>query len=118
MLRLELGVGLHQVHRALPGLEPANEQYVDLAVVVFRKRLGARVELHVDAVWDDLVIAGEVRRYEVPRGTRDGDPRIELVHVPVADRPAGPVRKGEYAEGMECRDLGTSGGVEELHREE
>src|SRR5712692_615526 len=118
MLRLELRVGLHQVHRALPRLKPADEQDVDLPVVVFGKRLGARVELHVDAVRDDLVITREVRRDEVACGTRDGDPRIELVQVPVTDRPARPGGKGEPAEGVERRDLRAPRGVEYLHREE
>src|SRR5439155_21941154 len=87
------------------------------AVVVFRERLGARVELHVDAVRDDLVIAGEVRRYEVARGARHGDTSIELVHVPVTDGPAGPVGKGESPAGVERRDLRASGRGEDLHGE-
>ena len=52
------------------------------------------------------------------RGTRNGDSRIELVHIAVADRPAGPVGKGEPPERVERRHLRTSSGVEDLHREE
>src|SRR5713226_2062978 len=51
-------------------------------------------------------------------GARHGDPRIELVHVAVADRPARPVRERETPERMERRDLRAAGRVEYLHREE
>src|SRR5256885_10739103 len=117
MLGLELGVGLHQIHRALARLEATDEQDVYLPVVVLRERLRAGVEVDVDAIWDDPVVTGEVARYEVSRSARHGDARIQLVQVAVADDAAGPVGEREAAEGVKGRDVGAPRRIEDLHRE-
>src|SRR5207249_5172464 len=83
-----------------------------------RERPRIRVELDVDAVGDDLVVAREVRRDEVSRGARDADLGVELVHVAVERDATGPVRDGEPTESVEGRDVGTLRGVEDLERQE
>src|SRR3989442_1376658 len=92
MLLLELRIGAQEVHRALARLEPADEEDVDLAVAVLGEGACVPVELDVDAVRDDPVIAREVARDEVPRRARDGDACVELVQVMESDRLPEPVR--------------------------
>ena len=77
-----------------------------------------RIEIDVDAVRDDPVLAGEVRRHEVTRGARDRDALVELVHVTVERDAPGPVREGEPAERVERRDVRALRGVEDLKAEE
>src|SRR5438046_75806 len=63
---LQPRVRLGEVERALPRLDPADEQDVRLPVAVLRERLRAREEVDVDAVRDDPVVAREVARDEMP----------------------------------------------------
>ena len=118
VLWLEHGVRLHEVHRALARLEASDEEDVALSVLVLGEWLRARVELDVDTVRDDPVLAGKVRRDEVARRARHRDACVELVHVAIPDHASGPVRKREPAERVERRHLRASGRVEDLHREE
>src|SRR5438309_1764871 len=102
---LQLRVCAHEVCRALARLQAADEQEVGLPVAVLGERLRAREEVDVDAVGDDAVVAREVGRDEMPRRARHGDAAIELVHVPLRDRPERPVAEREAAERVERRDL-------------
>src|ERR671937_421504 len=111
VLSLELGVCLHEVHRALARLEPPDEEDVDLPVLVLGQRSRVRVERDVDAVRDDPVVAGEVARDEVASRARHGDPCVELAHVALADHPARPVREREPAERVESGDVRAFRGV-------
>src|SRR5207248_8333366 len=64
-------VGLEQVDKALAVLQAAHEQQVSRPVLPARKRNRAAVELDVDAVRDDLVVAREIAVDEVARGRAD-----------------------------------------------
>src|SRR5881396_3562531 len=77
VLWLEHGVRLHEVHRALARLEASDEEDVALSVLVLGEWLRARVELDVDTVRDDPVLAGEVGRDEVARCARHRDACVE-----------------------------------------
>ena len=70
-------VRLEQVDQPLARLVAADEQHVRRAVLPARDRHRAREPRDVDAVRDDLVVAGEEAVDEVARRGADRDPAVE-----------------------------------------
>ena len=99
-------------------LEPADEQDVERPVAQLLVRLGLGESLEVDAVRDDLVLAGEVAADEVARRAGDGDPPVEPLGQPPGESLPDPVRGREAAEGVEGGDVDRPRLVEHGRRQE
>src|SRR5439155_24899635 len=115
---LETRVRAREVHGALARLDASDEEDVHLAVAELGERLRVRVEVDVDPVRDDPVLAREVARNEGPRRARTRDALVELGHVVIEDHASEPVRDREAAERVERRDVGALRRIEDLEREE
>ena len=98
-------VRLQEVEDALAGLEPPDEQDVRGAVLPAGHRHGPAEPLDVDAVGDDLVVAGEVAVDEVARGRRHRDPAVEPVRVGAHRAAAELVGRRPAAVGVERGDV-------------
>ena len=112
---LETAVGLQKVPETLAPLKPAHEEEVDLAIpVLLQGREGLREAVVVDAVGDDLVVAGEELADVVHGRLGDGDAAVQLAEPPAAHVPPEPVDP-VAAEGVKGADVDGIGAVE--HRD-
>jgi len=98
-------VRLEQVEQALARLVAADEQDVGCPVLPACQRDGAGEARDVDAVGDDLVVAGEEAVDEMACRRADGDPAVQPSCVVLHDPAADLVRGREAGIGMERGDV-------------
>ena len=107
-----------EVEEPLARLVAADEEDVVDAVLPPREGDGALVAHHVDAIRDDLVVAGEVAVDEMARGRAHRDPAVEAVRVAAHRAAAELVGRRPAAVRVEGRDVDARGGAQHDRREE
>ncbi len=98
-------VRLEEVEETLARLVAPDEQDVGRPVLPAREGDGTRVARRVDAVGDDLVVAGEEAVDEMAGGGADRDPSVEPCGVATHHPAAKLVRRREAGVGVERRNV-------------
>ena len=111
-------VRLEQLEEALARLEPAHEEQVPRPVLPARERDGPLERVDIDAVRDDLVLAGEVAVDEVLRSAADRDPAVEPGRLALHHLAPELVRGREAAVGVERGDVHAGRQTQDDRRQE
>ena len=117
-LEAELVVGAQQVHQPLAALEATEEEDVRDPVAPARERRRVAELAQVDAVGDDLVLAGEVAADEMACRGADRDAAVELLGEALEHPLAELVRGAEARVGVERGHVDARRVAQELERQE
>ncbi len=109
---------LQQVEQPFAWLVATDEQDIGRAVLPAGDRHRSREAGDIDAVGDDLVVAGEEPVDEVPRGGTHGDAAVELGRMSLHDPAAQLVGRREAGIRVERGDVDTLRFAQQEERQE